>query len=92
VVEAASGPEALEVAAGLAEPIHLLVSDVVMPGMDGPALARELRRSRPELKVLFVSGYPDKVISSREAQDLELLPKPFTPGALLARVRGVLDG
>jgi PAS domain S-box-containing protein len=93
VLEAGGGPEALALVAGMDAPIHLLVTDVVMPGMDGPRLAEELRRQRPELRVLYVSGYPDEVISGREAHaaGLQLLAKPFTPGALLARVRSVLD-
>jgi len=69
---------------------HLLVSDVVMPGMSGPTLALELRRRLPRLQVLFVSGY------SAETELLErvgrLLPKPFTPRMLLAAVREVLEG
>ncbi len=94
VLEASSGPEALRLVAGLAAPLHLLVTDVIMPGMDGPTLADELRRSLPDLRVLYVSGYPDEVISGRKAAaaGLQILSKPFTPGALLARVRAVLDG
>jgi PAS domain S-box-containing protein len=92
VLEAGSGAEALAVAG--AEPLQLLVTDVVMPGMDGRALADELRRRSPGLRVLFVSGYPDDVIGRRNVLDAgtQLLAKPFTPGALLARVREILDG
>jgi CheY-like chemotaxis protein len=94
VLEAASGAEALEVVQELEGPLHLLVTDVVMPGMDGPTLAGEVRRRLPRVRVLYVSGYPDEVISTREALEagVQLLAKPFTPGALLARVRAVLDG
>jgi two-component system cell cycle sensor histidine kinase/response regulator CckA len=93
VLEAGTGPEAVALVRALEEPINLLVTDVVMPTMDGPALADELRRLRPQLKVLYVSGYPDEVITGREAHaaGMDLLPKPFTPAALLARVRAVLD-
>ena len=58
VLEAGHGAEALEIAAAHAECIHLLVTDVVMPHVNGKVLADELRRARPELKVLFTSGYP----------------------------------
>jgi DNA-binding response OmpR family regulator len=94
-VEVASGgAEALEVAARLPGPLQLLVTDVVMPGLDGRALADELRRRHPGLKVLFVSGYTQDVISHHGVLDagVELLAKPFTSGALLERVRAVLDG
>ncbi|MCM2334247.1 MAG: PAS domain-containing protein [Anaeromyxobacteraceae bacterium] len=93
VVVAADGVAALEAAARLACPLHLLVTDVVMPGMDGRALADELRRRHPGLRVLFVSGYTQDVISHHGVLDagVELLAKPFTAAALLARVRAVLD-
>jgi PAS domain S-box-containing protein len=94
VAVASGGAEALEVAARLPGPLRLLVTDVVMPGMDGRTLADELRRRHPALKVLFVSGYTQDVISHRGVLDegVEFLPKPFTPAALLERVRAVLDG
>jgi len=93
VLVAGSGTEALEVAARLQGPLHLLVTDVVMPGMDGRALADEVRRRNPGVRVLYVSGYAHDVISHHGVLDtgVELLPKPFTSGALLARVRAVLD-
>ncbi|MBK9516154.1 MAG: PAS domain-containing protein [Anaeromyxobacter sp.] len=93
VLVAAGGVEALEVAARHQGPLQLLVTDVVMPGMDGLALADELRRRRQGLRVLFVSGYSQDVISHHGVLDpgVELLAKPFTSGALLARVRAVLD-
>ncbi len=93
VLVAGGGADALEVAARLDGTLHLLVSDVVMPGMDGRTLADELRRRRTGLRVLFVSGYSQDVISHRGVLDagVELLPKPFTAGALLERVRALLD-
>ncbi len=93
VVTAAGGVEALEAAARLGGELGLLVTDVVMPGMDGRALADELRRRHPGLKVLFVSGYTQDVISHHGVLDagVELLQKPFTPAALLDRVRAILD-
>jgi CheY-like chemotaxis protein len=93
VLVAGGGTEALEVAARLEGALDLLVSDVVMPGMDGRTLADELRRRRTGLRVLFASGYTQDVISHHGVLDagVELLAKPFTAGALLARVRAVLD-
>ncbi len=71
----------------------LLVTDVVMPGMDGRALATRLTRRDPSLRVLYISGYSDDALAERGilAPDVELLEKPFTSHALLARVRQVLD-
>ena len=93
VLEASNGVEALEVARRHAGPIHLLLTDVVMPQMNGTELAAELRSVRPETKVLFMSGY-----SSRAGRSLALLEspamfltKPFTPEALAAQVRLILD-
>ncbi len=93
VLVAAGGAEALEMAARLEGPLHLIVTDVVMPGMDGRALADELRRRNPGVRVLYVSGYAHDIIGHHGVLDagVELLPKPFTSGALLARVRAVLD-
>ncbi len=93
VLVAGSGAEALEVAARLQGRLHLLVTDVVMPGVDGRALADELHRRKPGVRVLYVSGYTQDVISHHGVLDtgVELLPKPFTSGALLARVRAILD-
>ncbi len=93
VLVAGSGAEALETADRLQGRLHLLVTDVVMPGLDGRALADELRRRNPEVRVLYVSGYTQDVISHHGVLDsgVELLPKPFTSGALLAKVRAVLD-
>ncbi len=93
VLLAGSAAEALELEAGLAGPLGLLVTDVVMPGMDGRELADELRRRRPGLRVLFVSGYAQDIVGHHGVLDagVELLQKPFNSGALLARVRAVLD-
>jgi PAS domain S-box-containing protein len=93
VLVAGDGASALDVAAHERGPLHLLVADVVMPGLDGRTLADTLRRALPALKVLFVSGYSDNVIAEHGVlgTGVELLPKPFTPAVLLARVRAVLD-
>jgi CheY-like chemotaxis protein len=93
VLEACHGREALQVAANHAGPIHLLVSDVVMPELGGRQLAERLRQSRPEMKVLFVSGFTDDeaVCQSVRKAAVHFLAKPFTPLALAAKVRAVLD-
>ncbi|HEU4581009.1 MAG TPA: ATP-binding protein [Polyangiaceae bacterium] len=92
VLVAGSGRDALAAAAQRGE-IDLLVTDVVMPEMNGVQLARRLRDERPELKVLYLSGYTATVIDSRTdmgAKD-ELLAKPFTRAELLRRVRRAID-
>ena len=92
MIEAAGANEAIEIARRHPEPIHLLVTDVVMPGMNGRALAESLVAARPELRVLYMSGYTDDVIAHSgvlESGTL-LLEKPFTALALLGRVREAL--
>jgi two-component system cell cycle sensor histidine kinase/response regulator CckA len=91
VVDAVSGPEALAVARQIG-PIHLLVTDVVMPEMSGPELCSLLTESRPDLKVLYLSGYTeDAVARSRVEQGATLLQKPFTPEELALKIRDILD-
>ena len=94
VLEAPDGERALELAAICREPIHLLVTDVVMPGMDGPSVARRLSETRPDTRVLFVSGYTKERVGLPSTLDgkAEILAKPFTRGELLSRARMVLDG
>jgi DNA-binding response OmpR family regulator len=72
--------------------IHLLLTDVILPGMNGKVLSEELRLLRPQIKVLFTSGYTADVISRRGVLEREMayLPKPFTPDSLAAKVREVL--
>ena len=80
--------------AGAQDGIALLVTDVVMPEMNGVQLSRQLRERLPELRVLYLSGYTAAIIDSRTesgARD-ELLAKPFTRAELLRRVRSALDG
>ena len=91
---ASGGQEALDVLRSHEGPVHLLLSDVVMPQMDGKRLADEARSMRAQLKVLFMSGYTDDAAVLKEIHDehLPMLPKPFTPEALCLKVRRVLDG
>jgi two-component system cell cycle sensor histidine kinase/response regulator CckA len=78
VITADNGEEALEVIAR-GEQIDLLLSDVVMPGMDGPTVVREARKSRPELKILFMSGYAEEQLrNSIDVDNVNFLPKPFS--------------
>ena len=78
VITADNGEEALEII-GKGEPIDLLISDVVMPGMDGPTVVREARKSRPDLKILFMSGYAEEQLrKSIDIENVNFLPKPFS--------------
>jgi len=93
VVHAAEdGQHALQVAEGI-EQLDLLIADVVMPTMGGPALAKRLLQARPDLKVIFVSGYADEAIGDRRMLEdgASFLQKPFTLEELLKKVRAVLD-
>jgi PAS domain S-box-containing protein len=88
VLEAANGQEALKVAAGYAGPIHLLVSDLIMPLVGGIELADRIRQIRPDIAILHISGYSDRLSALDPAI---LLRKPFTPAALLLKVREILS-
>lgn len=88
VLEASSGVEALEVMEKNEGKIDIVVSDVVMPEMDGPTLLKELRKKNPELKIIFVSGYPnDAFKSSLGDEEFAFLPKPFSLPQLAAKVK-----
>jgi two-component system cell cycle sensor histidine kinase/response regulator CckA len=93
VVEAEGGPQALQVAARHVGPIHLLLSDVIMPDMNGVALAERLAETYPDLKILFVSGYTHDMIGRHGVLEpgVAFLQKPFSPPALAHKVRQVLD-
>jgi CheY-like chemotaxis protein len=93
VIEAADGNEALRLVEAQAEPIDLLLTDVVMPGMSGAELARRFQALRPNARVLFASGYADDAVVSHGVQHdgVPFLQKPFEPDDLVRRVREVLD-
>ena len=93
VIDANSAEAALTLLMHIDRPIHLLLTDVVLPKMNGREFAIQLARGRPHLKVLFMSGYSDlfKTAQSPFDQDAHLIDKPFTAEALLLRVREVLD-
>jgi two-component system, cell cycle sensor histidine kinase and response regulator CckA len=94
VLEANNGAEALRLSERRQEPIHLLLTDVVMPRMSGREVAERLALMRPDMAVLFMSGYTADVIARHGIleEGRLFLEKPFTPTALAARVREVLDG
>jgi CheY-like chemotaxis protein len=93
LLEAANGVEALSTCEQSEEPIHLLVTEIVMPGMSGRETANRLAALRPEIKVLFMFGYTDEAIvhDGMLAADTTFIQKPFAPDALARKVREALD-
>jgi PAS domain S-box-containing protein len=93
VLEARDGKEALRVCQQHEGPIHLLLTDVVMPGMSGCEVAEQLASLRPEMKVLYMSGYTDNAIVRHGVLEsgIAYLQKPFSPAALTQKVREALD-
>jgi PAS domain S-box-containing protein len=92
VLQARQADEALSLSRGYNGPIHLLLTDVIMPGQTGPELAGRLVLERPTTKVLFMSGYPSRPGSDREHLNGDgLLMKPFTARLLLQKVRDALN-
>ena len=93
VLEADSGVEALEWSRRPAEPIDLIVSDVIMPEMDGPTMLTELRRRGLTAKIIFVSGYADDAFAQNlpEGAGIPFLPKPFTLKQLIETVKGAMN-
>jgi PAS domain S-box-containing protein len=93
VLHAANGSEALKIASAYEGAIQLLLSDVIMPNVGGVELAHRLSRPRPDMKVLFMSGYPDHATSNGETFDesAEVLQKPFLLDTLARKLRILLD-
>jgi len=93
VLEAADGIDAVKKAWAWKEPIDLLVTDTVMPKMNGKELADELKKTRPKVKVLFISGYPREILSQQGvlAPGIKLLQKPFELEELAREIRRILD-
>jgi two-component system cell cycle sensor histidine kinase/response regulator CckA len=93
VLTAGDAAEALAITRAFPGPIHLLLTDVVMPGMGGRELAEHVVAERAGLRVLFMSGYTEDEVLHRgvSAEAMAFLPKPFTPETLASRVRAVLD-
>ena len=97
ILEATDGEEALRIAEGLSEPIHLLLTDVIMPRLNGVELAGRLTRQRPDTKVVYMSAF---AVVGAQTEQLSgpglqpgdpILPKPFSTEALTRKVREVLD-
>jgi two-component system cell cycle sensor histidine kinase/response regulator CckA len=93
VLEASGGEEALEIVRTATSPIALVITDVVMPNMDGPTLVRALKKEKPELAVIFMSGYAEEAFrrNDENAADIHFLPKPFGLKQLAAKVKDVLS-
>ena len=92
VISAMNGTQALELARRYKGPLHVLVTDLVMPTMNGRELARRLKLLRPDIKVLYISGFvrDEAARAAIAGEDASFLPKPFTPTALIAAVSGLL--
>jgi CheY-like chemotaxis protein len=88
VLEAHSADEALDIFTRDGEAVQLVLTDVIMPGMSGPQLGRELERRRPGLRVVYMSGYPAGELNDPEAA---FLPKPFNPSSLSRMIRKELN-
>jgi CheY-like chemotaxis protein len=93
VLSAESGDDALAQTAHLEGPLHLLLSDVVMPGMNGRQVYTRLAELRPELRVVYMSGYTEEVIAPQGVLEpgVDFIAKPFTVESLARKVRDVLD-
>jgi DNA-binding NtrC family response regulator len=93
VIPAGTSDEALRICERNHEPIHMVLTDVVMPKLSGPELVKQLAEHRPEMKVLFMSGYSENpaVLKSGEGQAIHFIAKPFSPQELAAKVREVLN-
>jgi CheY-like chemotaxis protein len=93
VVEASSGEEAVQICRRFPDPIHLVITDMIMPGMNGCALAERLRQSSPELKVLYISGYTENILNlyGPLGKATAFLQKPFPPAVLTQKLRELLD-
>jgi CheY-like chemotaxis protein len=94
LLEAANGIAAISIGETYDKPIHLLVTDLVMPGMGGQDLAERFAQLRTGTRVLYISGHPEDVIAQHGilGPGTQLLEKPFTPDDLARKVRAVLDG
>jgi PAS domain S-box-containing protein len=93
VLEAANGKEALQLCREHDGPIHVLLTDVVMPHLNGPDLAKQVQLLHPDVRVIFLSGYADSAVLQRglDQSQAVFVPKPFRPDTIVRMVREVLD-
>jgi PAS domain S-box-containing protein len=93
VLEAASADQAIKTAEITAEPIHLLLTDVIMPGMSGRQLAERILSKRPQTRIMYMTGYTDDMVVQHKVLEpgVQLLQKPFTRADLALKVRATLD-
>ena len=94
VISAATGEEAVQLAGASGQRlIHLLLADVVLPGISGPDAAKQVQKLWPNVRILFMSGYGEDVLSRYDIAERQIgfLQKPFTPPALIGKVRRLLD-
>ena len=94
VLEAANGEDALQITNSFPHPIHVLLTDVIMPGMSGRQLAEQILSARPETKAVYMTGYMDDMVVQHKVLEpgIALLQKPFDKLALTRKIRSVLDG
>lgn len=92
VLDAESGEKALSIVQSITgKPLDLVITDVIMPQMDGPTLAQNIRKIFPKLKIIFISGYTEDKLKEHMGENIYFLPKPFTLKQLAAKVKDVLD-
>ena len=93
VLEASGGTDALHICQQYEGQLHLLLTDVLMPGMNGQSLAEQVTDLRPCTRVLYMSGYADSTLItlSERKTEIAFIRKPFTPDALARKVRAILD-
>jgi two-component system cell cycle sensor histidine kinase/response regulator CckA len=89
VLQASSGAEAIEMVRTADRPVDLVISDVIMPEMDGPSMGRQLQEINPDIKIIFMSGYPDDALNNSLDPNVPFafLQKPFTLAQLAAKVK-----
>jgi two-component system cell cycle sensor histidine kinase/response regulator CckA len=94
VLEAGGGEEALDIVKADDVKIDLIITDVVMPNMDGPTMVRHVKELKPDLAVIFMSGYAEEAFrrNDQNSEDIHFLPKPFGLKQLAAKVKEVLAG
>ncbi|MGB9106544.1 MAG: response regulator, partial [Terriglobales bacterium] len=92
VLQGENGADALQILEHFAGKIHLLITDVIMPGMSGAELGKRVRELRPDTRVIYISGYTESTVVQHGVEATAgFLPKPFTLTALAGKVREVLD-